>query len=151
MPELTYLLIRIAAHIEINGPIPMGVSFIYSICIFVFVRHTHTKTHTNTHIRTYIIIIYRIMRRSMRAVPECTQIMSGGAKKAAPRANRSSWQAGTAWQVTWPFRRGGCPSPSCPFHPLFFSLLAAGCTKLPGLDRVRDLRSRPAIYNIICC
>lgn len=54
MPELTYLLIRIAAHIEINGPIPMGVSFIYSICIFVFVRDTHTNTHnTRTHTHKY--------------------------------------------------------------------------------------------------
>jgi len=115
MPELTYLLIRIAAHIEINGPIPMGVSLIFSICIFVFVLHTHTHLYNNNN-----NISHYYMGRSMRAVPECTQIMSGRAKKAAPRANRSSWQAGTAWQVTWPFRRGGCPSPSCPFHPLFF-------------------------------
>lgn len=86
------------AYIEINGPIPMGVSFIFSICIFVFVRHWHTAhTHlynnNNNNISHYYILY---MGRSMRAVAECTQIMSGRAKKAAPRANRSSWQAGTA-------------------------------------------------------
>lgn len=44
---MTYLLIRIATHIEINGPIPIGVSFIFSICIFVFVRHTHALIYDN--------------------------------------------------------------------------------------------------------
>jgi len=126
---------------------------------YSYLYDAHTHTHTNTHIRThkhahththlYNNNIYRIMRRSVRAVPECTQIMSGRAKKAAPRANRSSWQAGTAWQVTWPFRRGGCPSPSCPFHPLFIPFLGVHqtsgvrpCTRPP--QPPRDIQ-----YNVL--
>jgi len=113
--------------------------YIFDLHIRICTTHTHSNTHKHAHTHTHLYNnnnnnIYRIMRRSVRAVPECTQIMSGRAKKAAPRANRSSWQAGTAWQVTWPFRRGGCPSPSCPFHPPFlFSSGSRGVHQTSGV------------------
>jgi len=65
MPELTYLLIRISGHIEINGPIPMGVSFIYIRFAYSYLYDTHTHKHAHTHTHLYNNNnnnIYHIMR-----------------------------------------------------------------------------------------
>lgn len=104
----------------------------------------------DAHTRTYMMIIIYIsyyVRRTVRAVPECTQIMSGGRRKQhrvqiAPVGRHHVLHRDRVTGNLTLSAAAAAHHRRVLFTPFF--LFATGCTKLPGLDRVRDLRGSPA-------